>query len=32
VLRHLVETEFGGYRPAPGVEKILVYYANSAFR
>jgi hypothetical protein len=24
--------EHGGYRPAPGAEKILAYYANSAYR
>jgi glycerol-3-phosphate O-acyltransferase len=30
VMRQLVEAERGGYRPAPGAEKILVYYANSA--
>jgi hypothetical protein len=24
--------ERGGYRLAPGAEKILVYYANSAYR
>ena len=32
VMRQLVEAERGGYRPAPGAEKILVYYANSARR
>jgi glycerol-3-phosphate O-acyltransferase len=32
VMRRLVEDERGGYRPAPGAEKILVYYANSAYR
>jgi glycerol-3-phosphate O-acyltransferase len=31
VMRQLVEAEHGGYRPAPGAEKILVYYANSAY-
>ena len=28
----VVLAERGGYRPAPGAEKILVYYANSACR
>jgi glycerol-3-phosphate O-acyltransferase len=32
VMRQLVEAGRGGYRPAPGAEKILVYYANSARR
>jgi len=32
VMRQLVGAERGGYRPAPGAEKILVYYANSAYR
>jgi glycerol-3-phosphate O-acyltransferase len=32
VMRQLVVAERGGYRPAPGAEKILVYYANSAYR
>ena len=32
VMRQLVEAERRGYRPAPGAEKILVYYANSARR
>ena len=32
VMRQLVLTERGDYRPAPGAEKILVYYANSACR
>ena len=32
VMRQLVLAERGGYRPAPGAEKILVYYANSAYR
>src|ERR687890_1231817 len=32
VIRQLVEAERGGYGPAPGAEKILVYYANSAYR
>ena len=32
VMRQLVEAERGRYRPAPGAEKILVYYANSAYR
>ncbi len=32
VMRQLVLAERGGYRPAPGAEKILVYYANSACR
>jgi glycerol-3-phosphate O-acyltransferase len=31
VMRQLVEDERHGYRPAPGAEKILVYYANSAY-
>jgi glycerol-3-phosphate O-acyltransferase len=31
VMRQLVVAERGGYRPAPGAEKILVYYANSAY-
>src|SRR5215204_970965 len=31
VMRQLVEAGRGGYRPAPGAEKILVYYANSAY-
>jgi hypothetical protein len=32
VMRQLVLAERGSYRPAPGAEKILVYYANSAYR
>ena len=32
VMRQLVLAERGDYRPAPGAEKILVYYANSACR
>ena len=32
VMRQLVLAERGDYRPAPGAEKILVYYANSAYR
>jgi glycerol-3-phosphate O-acyltransferase len=32
VMRRLVVAEHGGYRPAPGAEKILAYYANSAYR
>ena len=32
VIRRLVVTEHGGYRPAPGAENILAYYANSAYR
>jgi len=32
VMRQLVVAERGGYRLAPGAEKILVYYANSAYR
>src|SRR5215208_7225278 len=31
VMRQLVEAGRGGYRPAPGAEKILVYYANSVY-
>ena len=31
VMRQLVLAERGSYRPAPGAEKILVYYANSAY-
>src|SRR5829696_8628837 len=31
VMWQLVEAGRGGYRPAPGAEKILVYYANSAY-
>jgi glycerol-3-phosphate O-acyltransferase len=31
VMRQLVEAERRGYRPAPGAEKILVYYANSTY-
>jgi glycerol-3-phosphate O-acyltransferase len=30
VMRQLVLTERGEYRPAPGGEKLLAYYANSA--
>jgi glycerol-3-phosphate O-acyltransferase len=32
VMRQLVVAGRGGYRTAPGAEKILVYYANSAYR
>jgi glycerol-3-phosphate O-acyltransferase len=32
VMRQLVVAERGGYRLAPGAEKILVYYANSDYR
>jgi glycerol-3-phosphate O-acyltransferase len=32
VMRRLVVAESGGYKPAPGAEKILAYYANSAYR
>ena len=32
VMRQLVLAERGDYRPAPGDEKILVYYAHSAYR
>jgi hypothetical protein len=31
-MRRLVVAEHGGYRPAPGAEKILAYYANTAYR
>ena len=31
-VRQLVEAERGVYWPAPGAEKILLYYANSAYR
>ena len=30
-VRQLVEAERGVCRPVPGAEKILVYYANSAY-
>lgn len=32
VMRQMVVAERGWYRPAPGAEKILLYYANSAYR
>jgi glycerol-3-phosphate O-acyltransferase len=32
VMRQLVLAERDSYRPAPGAGKILVYYANSAYR
>ncbi|HEV8043695.1 MAG TPA: hypothetical protein VGP38_00825, partial [Rubrobacter sp.] len=32
VMRRLVRAERGGYRPAPGSEKILDYYASSVYR
>jgi hypothetical protein len=32
VIRWLVLAERGWYLPAPGSEKLLVYYANSSYR
>jgi hypothetical protein len=32
VLRQLVLADRGGYKPAAGGEKLLAYYANSAYR
>ena len=32
ILRRLVSAGREGYSPAPGSEKILAYYANSAYR
>ncbi len=32
VMRQLVLADRGGYKPAPGGEKLLAYYANSAYR
>jgi hypothetical protein len=32
VIRRLVLAERGWYRPAPGSEKLLGYYANSSYR
>lgn len=32
VMRRLVRVEGGGYRPEPGSEKILAYYAGSTYR
>jgi glycerol-3-phosphate O-acyltransferase len=32
VMRQMLVAERGWYRPAPGAEKILLYYANSAYR
>jgi hypothetical protein len=31
-MRRLVSAGREGYSPAPGSEKILAYYANSAYR
>jgi hypothetical protein len=31
VMRQLVVAQLGGYRPAPGAETILGYYANSSY-
>ncbi|MBA2713115.1 MAG: 1-acyl-sn-glycerol-3-phosphate acyltransferase [Rubrobacteraceae bacterium] len=32
VMRQLLLADRGGYKPAPGGEKLLAYYANSAYR